>query len=69
MSATARETLDRVPWEEAMQKGGTTLVYRGVKFFTEEVILRWVAAKGSHIPQRGPQRGLPEVHVLEGRGG
>ena len=44
MSAKARETLDKLPWEEALQKGGAAFVYRGVRFLTEEGILRWVAA-------------------------
>ena len=44
MSAKAGETLDKLPWEEALQKGGAAFVYRGVGFLTEEGILRWVAA-------------------------
>ena len=50
MSAKARETLDKLPWEEALQKGGGAFVYRGVGFLTEGGILRWVAAKGNHVP-------------------
>ena len=71
MSATARETLDRLPWEEAMQKGGATFVYRGVNFVTEEGILRWVAADGNHIPVNaipsGDCRKCTSLRVEEGR--
>ena len=71
MSAKARESLDRLPWEEAMQKGGATFVYRGVKFFTEEGILRWVAANGNHIPvnavRSGNCRKCASLRVEEGR--
>ena len=49
MSAKAQETLDKLPWDEALQKGGAAFAYRGVKFLTEEGILRWVAANGNHI--------------------
>ena len=47
MSAKTRETLDRLPWDEALH-GAATFVYRGVKFLTEQG--RWVAANGNHIP-------------------
>ena len=50
LSAKAQETLGMLPWEEALQKGGAAFVYRGVRFFTEEGILQWVAASGNHIP-------------------
>ena len=32
MSAKARETLEQLPWEEALLKGGAAFVYRGVRF-------------------------------------
>ena len=50
MSAKARETLDKLPWDEGLEKGGATFVYRGIRFRTEEGIVRWVAANNNHIP-------------------
>ena len=71
MSATVRETLDRLPWEQALQKGGATFVYRGVKFFTEEGILRQVAANADHIPVNavpsGDRRKCTSLRVEEGK--
>ena len=49
MSATTRETVDRLPWDEGLHQRGATFVYRGVKFLTEEGIMRWVVAHGNHI--------------------
>ena len=43
MSAKARETLVKLPWDEV----GCRL---RVRFLTEEGVLRWVAANGNHIP-------------------
>ena len=71
MSAKARETLDKLPWEEALQKGGAAFVYRGVRFLTEEGILRWVAANGNHIPVNaalsGDCRKCTSLRVEEGK--
>ena len=49
-SAEARDTLDKVQWEEALARGGPQLTYRGVKFVTEEGVLKWIASNGNHIP-------------------
>ena len=57
MSAKATETLDKLPWEEALQKGRAAFVYRGVRFLTKEGILRWVAANGNHISVNGAPSG------------
>ena len=71
MSAKARETLDKLPWEEALQKGGAAFVYRGVRFFIEEVILRWVAANGNQLPVNaapsGDCRKSTSLSVEEGK--
>ena len=71
MNAKARETLDKLPWDEAPQKGGAAFVYRGVKFLTEEGILRWVAANGNHIPVNaapsGDCRKCTSLRVEEGK--
>ena len=50
LSAKARETLDRLPMQDALQKGAAAFVYQGVTFLTKEVIVRWLAANGNHIP-------------------
>ena len=71
MSAKARETLDKLPWEEALQKGGAAFVYRRVRFLTEEGILRWVAANGNHIQVNaapsGDCRKCTSLRVEEGK--
>ena len=71
MSAQARETLDKLPWDEALQKWGAAFVYRGVKFLTEEGILRWVAANGNHIQVNaapsGDCRTCTSLRVEEGK--
>ena len=71
MSAKARETLDNLPWDEALQKGGAVFVYRGVRFLTEEGILRRVAANSNHIPvnaaPRGDCRKCTSLRVEEGK--
>ena len=71
MSAKARETLDKLPWEEALPKGGATFVDPGVQFLTEEGILRWAAANGNHIPVNaapsGDCRKCTSLRVEEGK--
>ena len=49
-SAEARDTLDKLQWEESLARGGPQLTYRGVKFVTQEGVLKWIASNGSHIP-------------------
>ena len=71
MSAKARETLDKLPWDEDLQKGGAAFVYRGVRFLTEEGILRWVAANGNRIlvnaASSGDRRTCTSLRVEEGK--
>ena len=71
MSAKARETLDKLPWDEAVQKGGAAFVYRGVRFLREEGILRWVVANGNHIrvnaAPSGDCRKCTSLRVEEGK--
>ena len=49
-SARARDAPDKLQWEQAAQQGGTEFLYRGVKFITQEGVLKWVASNGNHIP-------------------
>ena len=71
MSAKAREILDKLPWEEALQKGEAAFVYRGVRFLTKEGILRWVAANGNNIPVNaapsGDFRKCTSLRIEEGK--
>ena len=71
MSAKAKETVGKLPWEQALQNGGAAFMYRGVRFFTEEGILRWVAANGNHIPVNatpsGDCRKCTSLRVEEGK--
>ena len=53
MSAKARETLDKLPWEEAPQKGGAAFVYRGVRFLTDEGIRQTATTSRSTPPRVG----------------
>ena len=50
---------------------GSAFVYRGVRFLTDEGILRWVAANGNHIPVNaapsGGCRKCTSLRVEEGK--
>ena len=35
---------------EALARGGQQFTYRGVKFVTQEGVLKWIASNGNHIP-------------------
>ena len=71
MSAKARETPDKLPWEEALQKGGTAFVKCGVRSLAKEGIVRWVAANGNHIAVNaaltGDCRKCMSLRVEEGK--
>ena len=66
-----RDTLDKLPWDKALQKGVAAFVYRAVRFLTKEGILRSVAATGNHIPvtaaPSGDCRKCTSLRVEEGK--
>ena len=55
-SAEARDTLDKLQWEEALARGGPQFTYRGVKF-EKEGVLKWIASNGNHIPMAAKPSG------------
>ena len=70
MSAKARETLDKLPWDEALQKGGAAfrVPWSPVPYRRGDPAMGG-GQRQPHPSQRRSEWGLSQVHVRESRGG